>query len=281
VEPIPDAWPRAAGLSLSAPLFPLPGFFLYPGTVVPLHIFEPRYRQMIEDLLDGPGRLVMGSVLEGHESELLGSPPVFPIGGLGEIGRHERLPDGRFNILLVGVRRVRIREVESDRLYRKVEVDLLEEIQVPDAKLRAIRDALHKAILARCTEFLNLPAQMPVSNLVDVLIQRMELPRATVERLYAELDVAKRAEGALAEHARLPMPPNPSPDSPAALGAPDANGAPGAPDAPGANGANSAPGAPGSNGANSAPGARGVPGVPEAPDEPGSIAPTDSEPPRA
>ncbi len=209
MERIPDTWPQTSRVA-AAPLFPLPGFFLYPGTVVPLHIFEPRYKQMIEDMLDGPGRLVMGSVLEGHESELAGAPPVFPIGGLGEIGRHERLPDGRFNILLVGLTRVCMHEVESDRAYRKVEFEPLEELQVPEPRQRALRSALQKAVLARCNEFLNLPAQMPVSNLADLLIQRMELRRATIERLYAELDVEKRAEAALAEHARQPIPP-PSP----------------------------------------------------------------------
>ena len=223
MERIPDTWPRTSRVA-AAPLFPLPGFFLYPGTVVPLHIFEPRYKQMIEDMLDGPGRLVMGSVLEGHESELAGSPPVFPIGGLGEIGRHERLADGRFNILLVGLTRVRMHEIESDRAYRKVEFEPLEEIQVAEPRQRELRAALQKAVLARCNEFLNLPAQMPASNLADLLIQRMELPRATIERLYAELDVAKRAEAALAEHAERPIaPPNPpqlSAQNPAQLSAP-------------------------------------------------------------
>lgn len=206
MEPIPDSWPQTSRVA-AAPLFPLPGFFLYPGTVVPLHIFEPRYKQMIEDMLDGPGRLVMGSVLEGHERELAGAPPVFPIGGLGEIGRHERLADGRFNILLVGLTRVCMHEVDSDRAYRKVEFEPLEELQVPEPRQRVLRAALQKAVLARCNEFLNLPAQMPASNLADLLIQRMELPRATIERLYAELDVEKRAEAALAEHARQPIPP--------------------------------------------------------------------------
>jgi hypothetical protein len=205
VEPIPDAWPRAAGLSI-APLFPLPGFFLYPGTVVPLHIFEPRYREMIADMLDGPGRLVIGSVLEGHESELAGSPPVFPIGGLGEIGRHERLADGRFNIVLAGLTRVRMLEVESDRAYRKVEFEPLEEIQVPESRQRALRAKLRKAVLERCTEFANLPLQLPASNLADLLAHGMQLPRATLERLYAELDVEKRAQAALAEHALQPLP---------------------------------------------------------------------------
>src|SRR6185436_20389622 len=117
-------------------------------TIVPLHIFEPRYRQMVEDMLDGPGRLVMGTVLEGHEGEIADAPPLYPVAGIGEIGRHEHLPDGRFNILLVGLARVRIREVESDRLYRKVETEALEEIPVAEERQRALRGELHKAILA-------------------------------------------------------------------------------------------------------------------------------------
>lgn len=205
MESIPDAWPRAG--SATAPIFPLPGFFLYPGTVVPLHIFEQRYREMIEDLLDGPGRLVMGTVVDGHENELPGAPPVYPIAGLGEIGRHERLPDGRFNLLLVGLARVRVHETESDRQYRKVEMETLEEIPVAQERERALRTRLQKAILARCDEFLNLPALMPITNLTDLLIQRMELPLATAQRLYAELDVEKRASAALHEHDHRPRPP--------------------------------------------------------------------------
>jgi len=207
LESVPDGWPRAG--SVAAPIFPLPGFFLYPGTVVPLHIFEPRYRQMIEDLLDGPGRLVMGTVVDGHENELAGAPPVYPIAGLGEIGRHERLPDGRFNLLLVGLARVRVHERESDRLYRKVEIETLEEIPVAPERERALRAVLQKAILARCDEFLNLPSLMSITNLADLLIQRMELPIATVQRLYAELDVEKRAGAALREHEERPRVPRP------------------------------------------------------------------------
>jgi Lon protease-like protein len=75
------------------PVFPLPNFFLFPGTAVPLHIFEPRYRQLIEDLLDGPGRLAMAAVSDEDAARGLQNPPFFSIGGLGEI-RHRRFPDG-------------------------------------------------------------------------------------------------------------------------------------------------------------------------------------------
>ena len=217
MESIPDAWPGAAtpnALKL-APLFPLPNVYLFPGSVMPLHIFEPRYRQMVEDMLDGPGRLVMGTVLEKDAPHLDGAPSVLPIAGLGEIGRHERLPDGRFLIWLIGLTRVRIREVESSRLYRRVEVDALEEIQPSKQRATALRPVLQKAILSRCTEFLNLPKEMPLSYLVDLLLQRMQLPQGVMAHLYSELDVSKRADGALHEHAHRPLPPPVDPKPPA------------------------------------------------------------------
>jgi Lon protease-like protein len=207
-----DASLRARAASV-APLFPLPGVFLYPGCVMPLHIFEPRYRCMIEDMLDGPGRLVLGTVLEDHAHELAGAPPVLEVAGLGEIARHVRRDDGCFDILLVGMSRVRVREVASDRPYRRVETELLAEKPVARESQDALRAALHRAILARCNELLNLPGEMPISNLADLLVQRIELPQSVVARWYAELDVEKRARGALAEHARYPVSP-PAPGKP-------------------------------------------------------------------
>ena len=206
VEQIPRDWPKSGGLA-TAPLFPLPHVYLFPGCVMPLHVFEPRYRQMIEDLLDSPGRLVMGTVTEAGARELAGSPPVLPIAGLGEIGRHERLPDGRFLIWLVGLARVCIHEVPSDRMYRKVAIAPVEEAAVDDAKVEPLRARLQKAILARCNEFLNLPADMTISFLADLLLQRLQLPPRVMQTLYAEVDVEQRAEGALREHDCRPLPP--------------------------------------------------------------------------
>jgi len=212
VPPVPSGWPPpdSAGAKL-VPLFPLPNLFLFPGTVMPLHIFEPRYRQMIEDSLDGPGRLVIGTVLEQYAHELAGSPPVHAIAGLGEIARHERLPDGRFVIMLVGLSRVQIREAPSERLYRKVEAVPLSEIQVAAGKEQRLRKELIDAVLARTpdlrTKVDKLPADMPVGHLADLLLLRMQLPQSAMQPLYSELDVADRARHALDEHARRPIPP--------------------------------------------------------------------------
>ena len=107
--------------------------------MLPLHIFEPRYRQMVSDLLDRHGRLVMGTIVDGQADEAIGAPKFHEVAGLGEIGRHEELADGRFLIWLIGLGRVRVAEIPSDRLYRRVKIEPLEEWDVPDAEERGLR----------------------------------------------------------------------------------------------------------------------------------------------
>lgn len=197
------------------PIFPLPGVVLFPGTYLPLHIFEPRYRQMVRDLLDGPGRLVMGTVREGQlnvagsggtglHGELAPSPAVLPIGGLGEIVQHERLPDGRFYILVVGLGRVRLREAPSDRLYRRVSLSPAHETPPCPSRESLLREKLTRAVLQRCRELDALPADMPLAQIADLLLLRLQLPQTALEPLFCELDVEKRVLGALCEHTRRP-----------------------------------------------------------------------------
>ena len=208
-DALPEAWPPAdetGGAGAIVPLFPLPNVFLFPGTLMPLHIFEPRYRAMIEDSLDGPGRIVMGAVLEEHHNRLDGAPPVHSVAGLGEIARHERMPDGRFVIMLVGIGRVGIREVPSNRPYRKVEAVPLEELPVAPDKCESLRARLEKAVRARTSE-LNLPHDIPLGHLTDLLLMRMQLPQPCMQKLYSTASVARRAELALREHERRPLPP--------------------------------------------------------------------------
>jgi uncharacterized protein len=183
-----------------APLFPLPNVFLFPGCVMPLHVFEPRYRQMVEDLLDGPGQVVMGTLEQDHAGEIFGAPPVRPIAGIGEICRHERLPDGRFLIWLFGLSRVRIREVASVRLYRRVAVEPFEEIAPPREREPELRERLRRAILARCEQSAQIPAELPISCLADLLLQRLGLLQPEMEALFEEVDVETRAQCGLQLH---------------------------------------------------------------------------------
>ena len=187
-----------------APLFPLPNVWLFPAVILPLHVFEERYRQMIEDCLDGPGRIVLGTIQAGHEHESAGAPPIYPLAGLGEIGRHERLADGRFNILLVGLKRVLVKEVPSDRLYRKVQVHAAPEVPIAAQHEKELRAELLAALAARTKELPDIPDGFSTSHLVDMLVLRLPLAHASLNQLYSELDAEKRARAALAQHVLSP-----------------------------------------------------------------------------
>jgi Lon protease-like protein len=200
-EEIPEGWPPPGGAqTLIAPVFPLPRAWLFPHVVLPLHVFEPRYRQMVADCLDGPGRIVLGTIAAGFEHEHLGEPPLEPIGGLGEIGRHEQLPDGTYHVFLVGLARVRIREVESDRLYRKVEAEPIEESAAPTPETAELRREVCDAILARVDDIKQVPEQVPLGALVDFLALRLQLPHEQMQLVYNETDPTVRARTVLRAH---------------------------------------------------------------------------------
>lgn len=181
------------------PMFPLPGFFLCPGTAVPLHIFEERYRTMIDDLLDSHGRLVMASIRAGDVPAMAGAPPVFEVGGLGEIVQHRKLDDGRYLITLAGLARVRVDEVPSDRPYRQVAVEVLpdEPEPAPD-EASEIRPKLLTALRKRYPGSIEIPDSVGVGRLADLLLHRLPVEEPTMEALFAEQDPLRRAEETLA-----------------------------------------------------------------------------------
>ncbi len=187
--------------SAVVPLFPLPDFFLYPGTVAPLHIFEARYRQMVNDLLDGPGRLVIASLIKRAPRQPGMPAPVFPIGTLAEIIRHEKLPEGRFLIVLAGLTRVKVAEVASDRLYRKVQVEPLSSVEGDEATARLLRPRLEVALREQAGRTVDLDDDLPIGHLADLLLHCLELTPEQNEEMLAELDAARRARMALAWHA--------------------------------------------------------------------------------
>ncbi|MCA9515448.1 MAG: LON peptidase substrate-binding domain-containing protein [Myxococcales bacterium] len=108
------------------PMFPLPRTVLFPGVTLPLHLFEPRYRELAEHCVTGDRLLALAALKPGYEDAYLDRPPVFEVMGLGRIVAEQRLPDGRWNIALRGLCRVEIlaehpptasfREVHAKRL---------------------------------------------------------------------------------------------------------------------------------------------------------------------
>ncbi len=104
-------------------IFPLPGAILFPGMQLPLHIFEPRYRAMVQDALARDRRIGMIQPQRAEEGA-----PLFQIGCLGKIAEVEALDDGRFNLVLEGESRFRVlRELDVVTQFRQVEAELLEE----------------------------------------------------------------------------------------------------------------------------------------------------------
>lgn len=126
------------------PIFPLPDVVLFPHTLLPLHIFEPRYRQMVRECLAGDRRIAMALLRPGWENDYYGRPPIYPIAGAGEIIQHEELPDGRFNILLRGTMRIGITaELPADKPYRVARARPLPD-RYPDADPKALADRIER-----------------------------------------------------------------------------------------------------------------------------------------
>lgn len=108
--------------TIRVPLFPLPGAILFPRSQLPLHIFEPRYREMVRDAVDGAGRIAM---IQPHRLDDDNQAPLYGVGCVGDVVGIEELEDGRFNIVLLGSNRFRlVREADIDALYRCADVDI-------------------------------------------------------------------------------------------------------------------------------------------------------------
>ncbi|HNP61634.1 MAG TPA: LON peptidase substrate-binding domain-containing protein, partial [Nitrospirales bacterium] len=110
--PIPDI----------VPIFPLPTTVFFPETYLPLHIFEPRYREMVRQTSAQGDCIGMALLKEGWEDEYEESPPIYPIGCVGRIISSHKLPDGRFNIVLQGLQRCTFEEQEVSTPYRQAQI---------------------------------------------------------------------------------------------------------------------------------------------------------------
>jgi len=109
------------------PLFPLPDVVFFPKTLLPLHVYEPRYRALAAEALE-QGRPICTALLKpGWEADYYGSPEVYPVGCVGRIVHHQKLPDGRYNITLDGLTKVRIESQVRDTPYRLVRVTPVED----------------------------------------------------------------------------------------------------------------------------------------------------------
>lgn len=148
------------------PLFPLPGVVLLPETLLPLHIFEERYRAMVSDALRGDRTIGMALWKPTSISDVegLANPPIHAVGGAGEIVESEELEDGRFNIVLQARFRYRVLEEqpETGHLYRVARVEEIRSLPFPDAdaQTRTLSGAVSLfGALARELELPPLPSE--------------------------------------------------------------------------------------------------------------------------
>lgn len=153
-------------------LFPLPNVVLFPQVVQPLHIFEPRYRQMTTDALAGDRLIAPVLLRPGWDADYDGRPAVQPVLCVGRIVADQRLPDGRFNLLLRGVSRAQIvEELPSDKLYRCARVELQAEGLPPSAdSTRWLREKIGQAVRPW------FPDDGPAIRQLDKLVKNPELP---------------------------------------------------------------------------------------------------------
>jgi hypothetical protein len=121
------------------PLFPLPNTVLFPNVFLALHVFEPRYREMVADALAADRMIGMVLLRPGWEPEYEGRPPVYDVGCSGVITHVERHPDGRYNIVLRGLDKFRILAEDHSRSYRLATVDLTPEPALAAAERADIR----------------------------------------------------------------------------------------------------------------------------------------------
>ena len=116
------------------PLFPLPNLVFFPRTYVPLHIFEPRYRDMVQAAAASHRMVGMVLLKEGWEADYEGAPAIFAMGCVGRMMNVQRLSDGRSNILLQGLRRFEIQHEVGAESYRQGRI-VLKDLFQPDAAL--------------------------------------------------------------------------------------------------------------------------------------------------
>ncbi|MBY0111961.1 MAG: LON peptidase substrate-binding domain-containing protein [Phycisphaerales bacterium] len=187
------------------PIFPLDQVTLLPQQVLPLHIFEPRYRQMVTDALDGAGQIAM-AVFEGRDwkQQYHGRPPIRPAVCIGHIAQHEKLADGRYNIILRGVCRARvIKEMapRDARLYREAMLEPIGLEQEETPELRVFRTNLENDLdrgpLGRLSDSATLleyvrDEEIPTAALLELIAFTLVKDREKRYRLLEEGDVDVR-----------------------------------------------------------------------------------------
>ena len=183
-------------------LFPLPNLVLFPHVAQPLHIFEPRYRELMADALADDRLIAMALLRPGWEEEYHKRPPIHDMVCLGKIRQEASLPDGRFNLLLQGISRARVvEELDTDTMYRMARVELCPDEPVASpSEEEALRSRLADAV----TPFFSshppamdqlrglIASPLALGSLCDIFCFALPLDTEAKQRLLDECDIERR-----------------------------------------------------------------------------------------
>ena len=181
------------------PVFPLPQVVLFPHAVLPLHVFEPRYRQMLQDCLSSHEALAIAQLVPGEDR--FGRPKIARIGGGGLVVKAEKLADGRSNIIVLGQARLVLEELDpDDRPYRRAKATILHD------EGKSISDNQRTALLAAASMFANevrkhdptfvfrLPPDVDAAHLADICAHQLVVDASARQEILELLDSRARAE---------------------------------------------------------------------------------------
>lgn len=182
------------------PLFPLPNCVLFPSVPTLLHIFEPRYREMTANVLAAERAFILVLLQPGWEADYEGTPPIHSVGCIAHIVADTRLPDGRYNLLVVGGPRVQILEEAPSTPYRRVRFEVIPEPeeglswQAPSARSLSLHfDALLCRAPATLSS-LSIHADETPGRLCDKILASLQIDAQQKQALLAQLDVEQRLE---------------------------------------------------------------------------------------
>jgi Lon protease-like protein len=202
-EPLAFSPEQFSGL---ARVFPLPNLVMFPHVMQALHIFEPRYRALFEEAIEDDRLIALGVLAAGWEDDYSGRPPLRSTACLCRIATHQKTDQGTYNVLVLGVRRLRlVRELPPKKLFRVVEADIVDDAG-PEAAQPGAAAALQQQLLTAFKQAMPripnayeqldqlLGSQITLGMLADIVAYTIDLDLETKMRLLGESDVVRRTQ---------------------------------------------------------------------------------------
>jgi len=203
--PYHDVSAMLKGFSGNVRLFPLPNLVLFPHVIQPLHVFEPRYRALVEDALWDDRLVAIATLASPWDAGQQGRPPLYPVACLAQITAHRLLEDGNHNMLVLGLKRVRlVRELAGGKGFREAKVECCDDLY--PAGGAGLRRALHWRLRKTFSQMLTsdteaqqqleqiLNGDVPLGVLTDVVAHTLQLCERRKRELLEERNVERRAQ---------------------------------------------------------------------------------------